>query len=156
MTDSATLDRRSFLAVTGGATLYGATASQAGEPTVPPRGVLIALEGVVEADAFAAAIDAEVAVLGREDDPVRFWAQKVAPALTAGAPVYGVTTWADYLVLRGAASESGRKLRFESGGGGRRSTSSLDRAAALSVERFRGALAARALAENGRMGWLFA
>jgi hypothetical protein len=153
MTDAATLDRRSFLAVTGGATLYGASASGAESP---PRGVLIAREGVADAHSFAEAIDAEVAVLQPEDDPVRFWAQKVAPALAVGAPVYGVTTWADYLVLRGAAAESGRKLRFESGGGGRRSTSSLDAAAALSVERFRGALAARDLAANGRMGWLFA
>lgn len=48
------------------------------------------------------------------DDPVRLWRGEAGALLRArGTRLMGMTRWADLLIVRGLAAESGRRLRFE-------------------------------------------
>lgn len=90
-------------------------------------------------------------------DPMRLWRDRIAPRLDEGAPILGVTGWADYLVLRGSAAESRRRVRLEIGpdGAARRVPGADDPALAALAERFR----ALADADSGaaeRFVWVLA
>lgn len=113
-----------------------------------------AIDGAV-ARRMAHLTGARLAAMRAEIDPVRFWAARVAPLLTRGSPVVGVTSWADYLVLRGIAAEhvgpGGRlRVRFETGAGARAGGVE----DALSARLLEAIAEAGAAAGQGRIGWI--
>lgn len=91
--------------------------------------------------------DARVIALPARGDAVRFWSAHIAPNLRKGAPVLGLTGWADYLVLRGMAAERRLRMRAESG--------RTDGDSALAA-RLRAALDSAPAAAEGRIGWALA
>ncbi len=60
-------------------------------------------------------------IVSLEADPVRMWRGAAAPLLAAPATrLLGVTSWPNFLLVRGLAEESGRRVRYQrldSGGG---------------------------------------
>ncbi len=53
-------------------------------------------------------------VIALTDDPVRMWRSEVGELLKQpGTRLFGVTLWADYLIVRGLAAESRRHVRHE-------------------------------------------
>jgi hypothetical protein len=55
-----------------------------------------------------------VQVIALTDDPVRLWRSEVGALLQQpGTRLFGVTLWADYLIVRGLAAESRRHVRHE-------------------------------------------
>jgi hypothetical protein len=55
-----------------------------------------------------------VQVIALTDDPVRLWRSEVGALLQQpGTRLFGVTMWADYLIVRGLAAESRRHVRHE-------------------------------------------
>lgn len=78
---------------------------------------------------------------------VRFWASHVEPNLRAGAPVLGLTGWADYLVLRGMGAERRLRVRAEAGQEG---------GDAALAARLKAALDFAPDAAAGRIGWVLA
>lgn len=97
---------------------------------------------------------AQLAAMPAETDPLRFWTAQVAPGLRPGAPVLGVTRWADFLVLRGAAAESRLRVRFQTGPGALAPSGNPDlEALADSLET---ALADAGDAASGGIGWIIA
>jgi hypothetical protein len=54
-------------------------------------------------------------VIALTDDPVRLWRSEVGALLQQpDTRLFGVTLWADYLIVRGLAAESRRHVRHES------------------------------------------
>lgn len=48
------------------------------------------------------------------EDPVRMWRGELAPLLTARETrLLGVTSWPQFLMVRGLAEESGRRVRYQ-------------------------------------------
>ena len=101
------IDRRRALALGGAAMLAPATAS-----AVTSRascGILLFDAASEEACAIAKrAIGQRLIAL--EGDPVRLWRDQLA---AARGPIGGVTSWSDYIILRGLASEQGLRIRQE-------------------------------------------
>jgi hypothetical protein len=116
--------------------------------------VLVSGAEIAGADArrLAHLAGATLAAMPVEADPLRFWTA-LAPRLHPGAPVLGVTGWADFLVLRGAAAESRLRVRFQTGAGGRTPVDSPELEDL--AERLRAALADEPAAA-GRIGWMLA
>jgi energy-coupling factor transporter ATP-binding protein EcfA2 len=53
-------------------------------------------------------------VIALTDDPVRMWRSEVGTLLQQpDTRLFGVTLWADYLIVRGLAAESRRHVRHE-------------------------------------------
>ena len=53
-------------------------------------------------------------VVSLTEDPVRLWRSEVGAVLRQpGTRLFGVTRWADYLIVRGLAAESRRHVRHE-------------------------------------------
>jgi hypothetical protein len=53
-------------------------------------------------------------VIALTDDPVRLWRSEVGALLQQpDTRLFGVTLWADYLIVRGLAAESRRHVRHE-------------------------------------------
>jgi hypothetical protein len=53
-------------------------------------------------------------VIALTDDPVRLWRSEVGALLKQpDTRLFGVTLWADYLIVRGLAAESRRHVRHE-------------------------------------------
>ena len=53
-------------------------------------------------------------VIALTDDPVRMWRSEVGALLKQpDTRLFGVTLWADYLIVRGLAAESRRHVRHE-------------------------------------------
>lgn len=100
---SAELDRRSAIAVGAAALLVAAPACAAR----PGAGILLFDPASAEARRRAAAARGQrlIALIG---DPIRLWR-----GLSFAGPVSGLTSWSDYLILRGLAEEAGLRLRRE-------------------------------------------
>jgi hypothetical protein len=116
MSFDAGFDRRTFLAVTGGAAMSGVVAPltpAAARGATAPAAVMIGVEEAGDLGALAREAGATLVVMARADDPVLFWRREVAPHLARGAPLAGVTLWSDYLVFRGFAAEARLKLVSE-------------------------------------------
>jgi hypothetical protein len=117
----ATASRRRFLTGTGA--VVGATgvslatggpladaASAAGAASVVLHDPRIELPADVAARLRANG--ARVVVL--QDDPVRLWRTEIGQLLQhPQTRLFGVTRWADYLIVRGLAAESRRHPRYE-------------------------------------------
>jgi hypothetical protein len=53
-------------------------------------------------------------VVQLEEDPVRMWRGELASLLAApGTRLLGATRWPEFLMVRGLAAESGRRVRYE-------------------------------------------
>ncbi len=53
-------------------------------------------------------------VVPLEEDPVRMWRGELASLLAApGTRLLGATRWPEFLMVRGLAAESGRRVRYE-------------------------------------------
>ena len=53
-------------------------------------------------------------IIRLDDDPVRMWRQELGAVLRhPDTKLFGLTRWADYLIVRGLAAESRRHTRFE-------------------------------------------
>jgi hypothetical protein len=53
-------------------------------------------------------------IIALDDDPVRMWRREVGALLRRpDTRLFGVTRWADYLIVRGLAAESRRHTRHE-------------------------------------------
>ncbi len=53
-------------------------------------------------------------VIALTDDPVRMWRGEIGELLKhPDTRLFGVTLWADYLIVRGLAAESRRHVRHE-------------------------------------------
>ena len=53
-------------------------------------------------------------IVALDDDPVRMWRTRVGELLSRpDTRLFGVTRWADYLIVRGLAAESRRHTRHE-------------------------------------------
>jgi len=53
-------------------------------------------------------------IIRLDDDPVRMWRQELGAVLrNPETKLFGLTRWADYLIVRGLAAESRRFPRFE-------------------------------------------
>lgn len=113
-------DRRNFLV--GGATAAGAMglggAAEAGQEAL----ALAASASVVLHDprlGMSEEVAARIAangtrVIALTDDPVRLWRGEIGELLRQpDTRLFGVTRWADLLMVRGLAAESGRRLQYE-------------------------------------------
>jgi hypothetical protein len=57
---------------------------------------------------------ADARVVHLEADPVRMWRGDLAPLLAAKSTrLLGMTTWPQFLIVRGLAEESGRRVRVQ-------------------------------------------
>jgi hypothetical protein len=101
------IDRRAALGL-GGAALLAPAVASAGI-TRSASGILLFDPGSPKARALAQEVRGQrlVALTG---DPVRLWRDKLGD--TTG-PIGGITTWSDYVILRGLAAEQGLRVRSE-------------------------------------------
>jgi hypothetical protein len=114
--------RRRFLTGVGGV-VGAATAA------VSPSAVLAANELAAAASASVVLLDPRIAlprdvarrlaangarIIALTEDPVRIWRTDVGALLRRpDTRLFGVTRWADYLIVRGLAAESRRHTRHE-------------------------------------------
>lgn len=115
--------RRRFLAGAAaagsaiGAPLSPLMAASAGLPgAVPGRDMVVLYDERMPMDpaALQRLESAGARCLPLGGDPVRLWRGESAGLLCArGTRLLGMTRWADLLMVRGLAAESGRRLQFE-------------------------------------------
>ncbi|GEM_PF-6124082 len=151
--------RRQMMAAGAALTAASAGAAQACDAERAGRGgaaaLLVTDSGIEGARArrMAHLAGAHLAAIPERADTLRFWTGALLPRLqglqTGGAPVIGLTRWADYLILRGAAAESGLRARFEIREGAASGQSDHESALRAVVE-----AAQRDAA--GRIGWILA
>jgi hypothetical protein len=101
------VDRRGALALGGAALLVPAVASAG--TAKPSCGILLFDPASPTARALAKQAYGQQLIALR-GDPVRLWRDRLA---TAAGPIGGITTWADYVILRGLAAERGLRIRHE-------------------------------------------
>jgi len=98
------IGRRAALTLGGAAVLAPAAASAAtGKPAC---GVLVFDPASPQARTMAKAVYGQ-RLVALEGDPVRLWRAQLADAK---GPVGGITSWADFLILRGLAAEQGLRV----------------------------------------------
>jgi hypothetical protein len=109
--------REAIAAGAAGAVALALPGGAAAGPAVRPAALFIADSGIEAGQArrMAELAGAFLVTIPPRTDAVRFWTAQVAPLLREGAPVLGLTGWADYLVLRGMAAENRLRVRAESG-----------------------------------------
>jgi hypothetical protein len=101
------IDRRAALGLGGAALLVPAVASAGA--TRPASGIM--LFDPASAEARAMAKDARgQRLIPLKGDPVRFWRDSLADV---AGPIGGITSWSDYVMLRGLAAEQGLRVRSE-------------------------------------------
>jgi hypothetical protein len=114
------MKRRQFLAGSAVATASGLAAAGGGIPdatldAASGASVVLHDKRITMDPAIAqrlAGNGTQVIVL--TDDPVRLWRSEVGALLQQpGTRLFGVTLWADYLIVRGLAAESRRHVRHE-------------------------------------------
>ena len=120
------VNRRALLQGSGAAALSAAGAAAAASPVFDPAlvervalesGATVALQDrrFVLPDSTRARLAANgVRLLDLEGDLVRMWRGEHAELLSARATrLLGVTPWIEFLVVRGLAAESRRRVRYE-------------------------------------------
>ena len=121
-------NRRDFLKGAGGLGGLVAAGSSAAVAAAPAADVAAGATVVLHDPRFAFDPEVEAGFRARgieiitiDDDPVRLWRSAIGERLSRpDTRLYGVTRWADYLIVRGLAAESRRYPRHEvhSGDGG--------------------------------------
>ena len=101
------IDRRAALALGGGALLAPATASAG--VSKPSCGILLFDPASPQARAMAKQAYGQQ-LIALKGDPVRLWRDRLA---AAPGPIGGITSWSDYIILRGLAAERGLRVRNE-------------------------------------------
>ena len=114
------MKRRQFLAGSAVATASGIAASAGNVPVATldaaSRASVVLLDKRFSMDpAIAQRLAGNGAqVIALTDDPVRMWRSEVGELLKQpDTRLFGVTLWADYLIVRGLAAESRRHVRHE-------------------------------------------
>lgn len=113
------MKRRQFLAGSAVATASGIAASAGGVSTTldaASRASVVLHDKRITMDpAIAQRLAGNGAqVIALTDDPVRLWRSEVGELLKQpDTRLFGVTLWADYLIVRGLAAESRRHVRHE-------------------------------------------
>jgi len=113
------MKRRQFLAGSAVATASGIAASAGGGSTTldaASRASVVLHDKRITMDpAVAQRLAGNGAqIIPLTDDPVRMWRSEVGELLKQpDTRLFGVTLWADYLIVRGLAAESRRHVRHE-------------------------------------------
>ncbi len=116
-----TTTRRGFLAGAGGAaavvtaTASGSAAAAQQLSAADAASVVLHDPELPIPDDIARRLEANGArIIRLDDDPVRMWRQELSAVLAnRETKLFGLTRWADYLIVRGLAAESRRYPRFE-------------------------------------------
>ncbi len=105
------------LALAGGLLPSLGTAAGQGAARAPGDDALVVLQDAhlpLPADVMQQLDVQGARVMALEDDPVRMWRGQHASLLAARATrLLGVTSWPKFLMVRGLAEESGRRLRYQ-------------------------------------------
>lgn len=101
------IDRRAALSLGAAALLVPAVASAG--TTRPVSGIMLFDPASPEARAMAQEARGQ-RLIALNGDPVRFWRDRLANAV---GPIGGITSWSDYVLLRGLAAEHGLRVRHE-------------------------------------------
>lgn len=118
----ARLTRRELLAgagvvLAGSALRSGNHAARGTAALSSSTGATFIIEGVppaVARKALSGLTQVSAPVIRLEADPVRQWRSPQGAQLAArGARLLGATTWPQFLIVRGLAEESGRRVRFQ-------------------------------------------
>lgn len=119
------LNRRELLALSGGAVMAAGAAAAAPAPVIEADADALPVAGgrtVVLQDRRLALPDDLRARLGQsgvtlvqlEQDPVRMWRGEHAALLQdTGTRLMGVTPWIEFVMIRGLAAESQRRVRYQ-------------------------------------------
>lgn len=112
--------RRAVLAGAGGVLAGGSIVSQASmqETEVAAEAVTTVIlqhrRLTLPADVQRRLAGNGARVIPLEEDPVRMWRGEHAPLLDRrDTRLLGVTPWAEFLMVRGLAAESGRRVRYQ-------------------------------------------
>jgi len=114
-------NRRQFLAGVGGVVAATAAATPAGAVSVETLGAAQSATVVLHdpklpmpADVAARLTANGARIIALDGDPVRLWRTEVGAVLRRpDTRLFGLTRWADYLIVKGLAAESRRHTRHE-------------------------------------------
>jgi hypothetical protein len=97
--------------------LVGLERGKAGTDVFGETGATVLVQGgnhSLPRDLAEAAAGANVSVVQLESDPVRQWRGAQAQLLACRETrLMGVTSWPEFLIVRGLAEESGRRVRYQ-------------------------------------------
>ena len=119
---AAKANRRQFLTGVGGVMGVATAAAAAGAaPLADPLAAAGSASVVLHDPRIVLAPDVAqrlttngARIITLDEDPVRMWRTEVGELLRrADTRLFGVTRWADYLIVRGLAAESRRHVRHE-------------------------------------------
>jgi hypothetical protein len=103
-------------ALAGNALLPGTSAANSMRPTLDDAALLVLQDPhlPVPADVQRQLDGQGARVVALETDPVRMWRGPQAQLLAARhTRLLGVTSWPNFLMVRGLAEESGRRVRYQ-------------------------------------------